>query len=491
MLIIPITGNLSWRNPPWLTLLLILLNTVVFFGVQGKDQGRYEEAFGFYMASGLARMEVDRYRAEKGTLPPLPRRVRTQALTDEETLFVRAMQMRKDSAFMARLEAGDVIRAGDPDYSRWRKNRDEFNTLMASVVSVSYGYRPAVHNPITLLTAQFLHGGFGHLIGNMIFLWLFGCMLEMGLGRCQFIAIYLISGSIGYIFFGLFDPQSTIPLVGASGAIAGLMGALPAVYGRSKITFFFTSGFFFANLKLPAIALLPLWLGKEIYSQFSAGDASNVAFMAHAGGILAGALLGWLVGRLGLVSDATAFEEPPAEDIAAHLERALDHMEALRFDEAKRLLKDILTLSPDHPEATGYLYNIEKHQPNTQDYHTAAVCYLRVLSKNQATVDSAHRVYSEYTELATSPKLPPDLYTRLAIVFSDAGHTRAAGRILSAMLKKAPDLQGLPTALLKLSIAYQRDGQVDMASKCRRLLRKRYPLSSEAQIAGRLLRSAG
>ncbi len=491
MLIIPITGNLSWRNPPWLTLLLILLNTVVFFGIQGEDQARYEEAFGFYMESGLARMEVDRYRAEKGSLPPLPRRVRKQELTEEETLFVRAMQMRKDAAFMARLEAGEVIRPGDPDHSRWRRNRDEFNTLMASVVSVSYGYRPAVHNPATLLTAQFLHGGFGHLLGNMIFLWLFGCMLEMGLGRFQFIAIYLISGTVGNIFFGLFDPQSTIPLVGASGAIAGLMGALPAVYGRSKVTFFFTSGFFFANVKLPAIALLPLWLGKEIYSQLSAGDASNVAFMAHAGGILAGALLGWLVGRLGLVSDTTVFEEPPAEDVATRLESALDHMEALRFDEAKRQLIDILALSPDHPEAMGYLYNIEKHQPNTPDYHTAAVCYLRLLSKNQATVDHAHRVYSEYLELVRSPRLPPDLYTRLTIVFSDAGHTRAAGKILSALLKKAPDLQGLPTALLKLSSAYQREGQLDQASKCRRLLRQRYPLSNEAQIAGQLLQSAG
>lgn len=491
MLIIPITGKLSWKNPPWLTLFLILINCFVFFAFQGEDDARYEEAFSFYIESGLARMEVDRYRENKGALPPLPEGISEADLEEEDLLFLRAMQMHEDTDFMARLEAGQVIRPGDPDHARWRRNRDEFNGLMESVTSVAYGYRPAIRRPVTLLTYQFLHGGLAHLIGNMIFLWLFGCMLEMGLGRLQFLVIYLASGVAACLLFGAFNLQSTTPLVGASGAIAGLMGALTTTYGRSKVTFFFTSGFFFSNLRLPAIALLPFWLGKEIYSELSAGGMSNVAFMAHAGGIVAGAFLGWLADRLKLMGDASAFEAPPKDEITPRLEAALDHMGALRFDAARTLLQEILELSPGHPDAVGYLFNIEKSRPQEPAFHAAAAAYMEQLTRHQTSFEKAHTVYTEYIQLVKPPKLSPELYTRLSMAFSDAGHPQTAGQILSALLKKAPHLNGLPTALLKLAGAYQRAGQTDQASRCRRLLCKRFPQSSEAQIAGRLLESIG
>lgn len=491
MLIIPITGKLSWRNPPWLTLLLILINCFIFFVFQAEDDERYEEAFTFYAESGLARMEVGRYEAYKGSLPPLPEGIPETELSEEEVLFFHAMQMRQDTDFMHKLDAEEIIRPGDPEYDQWKRNRNEFNALMESTVSVAYGYRPAIHKPVTLLTYQFLHGGSGHLFGNMVFLWLFGCMLEMGLGRVQFLMIYLVSGVAGCLLFGFFNPLSTIQLVGASGAIAGLMGALTTTYGRSKVTFFFTSGFYFNNFRLPAIALLPFWLGKEIYSEISAGDISNVAFMAHAGGIMAGALLGWLADRLKLMSDAGAFEEPPKDEITPRLEAALDHMGALRFKEAKALLNEILKLSPGHSEAIGYLFNIEKQQPNSPAFHSVAATYMDQLTRHQSGFGKAHSVYSEYVRLVKPPKLPPELYTRLSMVFSDTGKIQTASQILSVLLKKAPNLQGLPTALLKLASAYQRDGQAEQAHNCRRILCKRYPQTSEAQIAGRLLESTG
>ncbi|MFZ7128221.1 MAG: rhomboid family intramembrane serine protease [Desulfobacterales bacterium] len=491
MLIIPITGSLSWRNPPWVTLLLILINAMVFFGFQGDDNARYEAAHSFYLESGLAEMEVARYLAEKGTSLPLPEGIDAEGLREEDRLVVRAIQMRRDADFIQRLESGNVIRPGEADYPKWRQDRQAFEDLQEKVVSVAYGYRPAAWRPVTLLTSQFLHGGIGHLIGNMVFLWLFGCMLEMGLGRPQFLAIYLLSGAAGNLFFGLFNLGSSIPLVGASGAIAGLMGALTTTYGRSKVTFFFTSGFYFASFRMPAIALLPFWLGKEIYAEWSAGGIGNIAFMAHAGGILAGALLGWIAGRMKWVRDADEFREPPGDDITPRLQAALDHMAELRFEEARSLLREILSIAPDHTEAAGYLFNIEKHRPNDPAFHAAASAYLRNLIRRPAAFDQAHGVYTEYIRLAKSPRLKPDLFARLSMAFSDAGHTGTSGRIVSALVKKAPDLPELPTALLKLSSAYQRKGQSREALQCRRLICQRYPGTSEARIADRLPAAGG
>lgn len=484
MLVVPVTGNLSWRNPPWLTLLLILVSTVVFFGFQGDDEEAYSRAVAYYVTSGLARTEVEAYQRDRGFYPPLPAGVPEADLEPADLLAFRAVQMQRDREFMARLAAGEVIRPGDPDHAAWRRSRAEFDALMDAPLSAAFGYRPAAGRHHTLFTYPFLHAGAGHLLGNMLFLWLFGCMLETGLGRPQSLCLYLLSGVAGALAHGALRPDDAAPLVGASAAIAGLMGALTTTYGRSRVTFFFSAGFYFNNLRLPAIALLPFWLGKEIFAELGAGGNGQVAFMAHAGGMAAGALLGWLAGRLHLLGDTGRFAEPPEDEIAPRIDEALKRMGGLDFDGARALLEEVLRREPSHTQALGYLFHLEKHRPGSAGFHSVAAAYLEGLLGESAPVGKVHEVYGDYLRLAAAPDLPIDLSSRLSMAFSDAGHVRTAGRILSALLRRSPDLQSLPQALLRLANASRRAGENRLADRCRRVLRHRFPRSTEARMVG-------
>ncbi|MDJ0991374.1 MAG: rhomboid family intramembrane serine protease [Desulfobacterales bacterium] len=480
-MIVPITGELSWRHPPVVTIALILANVVVFFGFQAQDRLYLKEAWQHYIESGLVRIELRHHLRDRGEDPD---RIRTaEEEEDDEALNAYLDRMMRDADFQRRLERGEVIRPGDPDHTEWQGLREVYAAKLNRRSTWTWGFRAADRRPATLLTAMFLHGGTGHLLGNMLFLWLFGCMLEPGMGRLRFAGLYLASGVSGNLLFALFNLQSHIPLVGASGAIAGLMGALPVLYGRRRVSFFCYFGFYFNVVRIPALVLLPFWLGKEIWSELTKGDASTVAFMAHAGGIIAGACLAWCSKRFGGLGDVAAFRETPPDEVAPLVDRAMAQMGALEFDQARALFEKVLTKTPTHPTAIKQLYLIAKQQPAAPAFQPAAARYLDDLVHRPPAWDQVPGVYSEYLRLSGAPRLPLALYPPLAGVLADKGHPEDAGRILSAMIKKQPLIDGLPAALYKLAAAFQKKGQMRQAEQCRRLLAKRYPESPEARAA--------
>jgi membrane associated rhomboid family serine protease len=134
--------------------------------------------------------------------------------------------------------------------------------------------------PLTILTSMFLHAGFLHLVGNMWFLWVFGDNIEDQLGPLRFIVFYLVTGVVGAISQCLLMPTSPYPMVGASGAVAGVLGGYVLLFPRARII----SLLFLVRVAVPAWVFLGLWF----LAQFFVGAGSNVAWMAHVGGFLAG-----------------------------------------------------------------------------------------------------------------------------------------------------------------------------------------------------------
>ena len=478
-MIVPITGRLSWRNPPLVTIMLILVNCAVFFGLQSEDRAFVQDAWQHYLDSGLVRIELAhylRYRNEDPAILPT-----AEAQEDHDTLNTYLEQMFHDAAFQQSIKEGTMVTPEDPDYPEWKMLRQEYEAKLARRSAWRWGFKSDRWQPQTLLTSLFLHGGFGHLLGNMLFLWLFGCMLEPGMGRLRFLALYLVSGVCGDLFFALFNLQSSTPLIGASGAIAGLMGALPVLYGRRRVSFFCYFGFYFNYIKIPAIALLPFWLGMEIWSEISRGDMSSVAFLAHAGGIIAGALQAGVLKRFRYLRDPAAFQEPPPDEVTPLLKRAMQRLGELEFDRARELFLKILDKDPTHTMAITQLYNIAKQHPGSAAFHQSAGRYLNDLLGRSSGWDQVPGVYDEYLQLAGTPRLPLAIYPSLAGVLADKGHPESAARIVSALIKKQPLLDGLPTALFKLTTAFQKTGRSAQADQCRRLLKQRYPESPEAQ----------
>lgn len=150
-----------------------------------------------------------------------------------------------------------------------------------------------------LITSMFLHGSWMHLIGNMWFLWLFGNNVEDAMGRMRFVVFYLLSGLAAALLQIAINPASNIPMVGASGAISGVMGGYLLLYPHVRVFAFLPLGFFFTSFALPAWMMLVYWM----LLQFVGGLASfgsatgGVAFWAHVGGFVAGVVLVKLFAR--------------------------------------------------------------------------------------------------------------------------------------------------------------------------------------------------
>jgi membrane associated rhomboid family serine protease len=151
------------------------------------------------------------------------------------------------------------------------------------------------HNWITILTAMFMHAGWLHIGGNMVFLWAFGPQIEEAMGPGRYLGFYLLGGLAATLAQIIAQPSSTIPNLGASGAIAAVMGAFIVTYPRDRIRTLLILGFFVRIVFIPAGLLIGIWFLIQLFSQVgSVADAQSgggVAYMAHVGGFIFGAAL--------------------------------------------------------------------------------------------------------------------------------------------------------------------------------------------------------
>ena len=158
-----------------------------------------------------------------------------------------------------------------------------------------WGVVPAAFIPVTLFSSMFLHGSWSHVIGNMWYLWIFGDNVEDRLGHGRFIGFYLLCGVLASFGQILLDPGSTLPMIGASGAIAGVMGGYFVLYPQSRVLTLIPLIIFWEIIELPAVMLLGFWFLMQLFSAGSiavtanaTGGSGGVAFMAHVAGFIVG-----------------------------------------------------------------------------------------------------------------------------------------------------------------------------------------------------------
>jgi membrane associated rhomboid family serine protease len=159
-----------------------------------------------------------------------------------------------------------------------------------------YGVVPADFSPLTLISSMFLHGSWSHVIGNMWYLWIFGDNVEDRMGHGRFLVFYLLCGIAAAVGQIVIDPESTLPTIGASGAIAGVMGAYFVLYPHSRVLTLIPIFFVFMRvIELPAIVLLGFWFLMQLFSAGTVAVTASthgggVAFMAHVAGFVTGVI---------------------------------------------------------------------------------------------------------------------------------------------------------------------------------------------------------
>ncbi len=276
----------------------------------------------------------------------------------------------------------------------------------------NYAFVPAHPKPVSYLTSMFLHIGWIHLIGNMWFLWLAGFVLEDRWGRVIYPIFYLLAGIGASLVHAMFYSHSLTPTLGASGAVAALMGGFLVRFPKLKIEMMWFMLLFRIRFKAYAYWLLPLWLFSEVFYGSLFGQASGVAHWAHVGGFIFGALGALVIQRTGLehkanvvIEDKIGWTADPA------IVQGTELMQKGNLDEAIAILQKHVAAKPDVLDAYSLLRQLYWRKNDLPAFFDALakLCQLHLKSQD---ADAAWEDYVEYTN-AGGDRMPAATWLEL------------------------------------------------------------------------------
>jgi membrane associated rhomboid family serine protease/predicted negative regulator of RcsB-dependent stress response len=411
-MIIPLTHeDLEGRRWPYVTIAVIVLCTAVHIyvdrvqdGVQKEFREKAVEAVSYYLANS-------HLKAPPELVPYLP------------SGMIREAKIREKEEARSRRESEGAEHATsqprDPDGEQAQLDR-----LVAEMLAVRskspwfrFGYVPRENSLVALFTSQFLHGDWLHLIFNMWFLWLAGCNIEDRWGRALFPIFYLCAGAVACLAQKAAAPQSIVPLVGASGAIAGAMGAFLIKFARTKIKFLWIWGFFRARtFDAPAWFMLPLWLASQIFwglLTLHTGLEGGVAFWAHVGGFVFGMAFAFALQKSGLEARIdSAIENQISVRQCPEIEQANQLIDQKDPQAALALLEPFCRRNPTNIDAQLALLRAAK-TAGDQPRELRAYVALLAMYLQQAP-ETAIDLYEEMHNLGLDTEVPAPLRLRLA-----------------------------------------------------------------------------
>lgn len=482
MLIVPLHKPLTWATWPWMTTVLLLANVAVFFGLQSGDTDAMRQAQHYYVNSGLAEQELPAYRryllesgrgSEVQVFDAAARGPRMGLLVEAS---VNDLDFRH---WLAQSGPG----ADDPALrTRWQALRGEYDRRLDGIFTLRHMSRSSEWSPRRMLSSAFLHADFMHLFGNMLFLLALGLLLEGAIGPWRLLAVYLLGALGSSAASVLYRWGEHGGGLGASGAIAAMMGAFCAVWGRQRVRFFYWFGVVFDYVRAPAIALLPLWLGWELLSLFAERD-SRVAFEAHAGGLVTGALLGAML--VGMKQTRPAFmQDVPVIALDDRWERAERHLGRMENLEAEALLGELAAERPRDFQVALARCRVARNagQRATLQRHT--------LSLLQLVATDAVQVQAQWSTLQAlegeGGQVADELRAALANQWIALGHLQEAERLLERA-GNADARELLAQSWLKLALAHGARQAVEQQRRILSRLLEGFPDQPQAAKARFLL----
>ncbi len=366
-MLIPLSHeNMQGRRWPVITLAIIALNVIAFLGTHGTIDRQGEEL-------GRVKLHLVLLAAMHPDLkiPEKAQEFVNYVQTRNAPLWKEARSPNRDS-----VDAWDVKIRLQADTGALQQEMDSLGESYAELNSASllnkYAFTPAHPTLLGLLCANFLHGGWLHLIGNMWFLWLAGAILEDTWGRLIYPAFYLLAGVLAFQVHAMVNAGSFTPTIGASGAIAGLMGAFLVRFPTTKIEMGYLIFYRFYRFKMAAYWLLPMWLLMEILYGSVFGQSSGVAHWAHIGGFAFGALIAFAIQKSGLehiaekgIQDKISWVSHPL------LVEAGEQLEKDQLDLAAATLQKLLQEKPDSIDAYRMLQRIYWQKNDLPAYRQA------------------------------------------------------------------------------------------------------------------------
>ncbi|WP_052101172.1 rhomboid family intramembrane serine protease [Novilysobacter arseniciresistens] len=481
MLILPLHRPINRATFPVVTVLLIIVNVLVFFGWQAGDDAAMQRASHHYVASGLAGLEVPAYERHLVETSQVDVLEEFRGVPDGIRGDYVAQRTFTDVAFLDALRSGALFDDA-ATLEAWRPLRADYDAELGEVFTLRHMLRSSEVDPWRMLAAAFLHGGVMHLVGNMLFLLALGLLVEGALGPGRYLALYLL-GAVGSSAFSLMWRWGEVGGgLGASGAVAALMGAFCVVWGRQPVRFFYWLWVVFDYVRAPAILLLPAWLGWEVLNLNLNGD-SNVGFDAHIGGLLAGALMGAVLVATGQVRQSFIRDDGGVA-VDDRLARAQASIGRMQLVEADSLLEELAREQPGSFEIKLLRYRVARNGGRVAATAERAADVLAAVAPDADAIRAQGDVLAE---LHGTP-LAPAMGDRLRL----AGRWLEAGALdtVEAALKPVAGDDGAETAArlwFQLALARRDRHQDDAHRRALSQLVERYPAQPQAAKARFLL----
>ncbi len=461
-----------------MTALLILVNCIVFWGWQVPEEKAVARVASIYASTPLPAMELPRFithlqqesqRAGSRIKPAMVRAAKGM-LKDKQYADLYQL-MWQERQFARQLKAGQAIAPTDPQYEAWHAARASFDPREPKPFTARWAmsYEPGAGlQPVQALTSTFLHGSTSHLLGNMVFLFLFGFTLELALGAGVYLLFYLLCGVSASLFADLFYAGKGSMGLGASGAIAGLMAMYAVMYRMRRIRFFYIFAFYFNYARWPALVMLPVWMAFEVAQHFIGGG--NVAYMAHFGGLLAGAIIMGVYMQLRTtetIVDTMAREkqvaEAQGEALRTATQRAQQLTDALTFDRAARAWREAAKLAPHDTRILRAWLDSARHAPASDDFHRAARAIFKLPAHSDADRQLQHHGWRLYAERAQPlPRISEASMHALLRSFVRLGEWGDAQK-LCQQLAQSPTHPDWPASLALLTNGLAKAGRMDEA----------------------------
>jgi len=448
VIIIPVGMAATIRRVPAVTVTIIGLCVAIWIATEPTVRRQEAE---------IGRVRVMAWRLEK---PFLDQFYLDTSNGEHPEQFFRNRERLED--FRARIKSGEGwpsrnrpggrFLLGEAEQARLVELYERLEELERARLFARFGFVPGRYLDASVMTSLFLHGGFMHLLWNMWFLLLVGFALEDLWGRVVFPIFYGLSGIAASVLHGLMYPDSVIPVIGASGAIAGVMGAFMVRHFTTKIRYFYL--FFwplYGTFELPAYIALGVWFTTQLAWGLASLEApGGVAFWAHIGGFAFGAAVGLVVRATGVEREVLAPSLDAKLDYVAHpvIREALDLAEGGQFEKAELRLRGLLAREPGHPEANvalGRLY-LERRL-----YSEALPLYERAIATHLARreEEAALGVYQELLDDHPRAILGERVLFQLASAEARRGEAPRAVDDLTRFFTTYPETPLAPKALFQ------------------------------------------
>lgn len=366
MLILPLHKPLTLATFPCVTAVLVLINVMVYFGWQVPDEERVKAAQAWYVESGLGAQEAPAYRKHLIDTGQARALQAFEAMSPREQPVFLSMSTQTDVAFQQALQHGSLF-ASEAEREAWSPLHQQYRSQLDQVFTLRHLLRSSEWSLPRMFSSAFLHGDALHLFGNMLMLVVLGLLLEGAIGSGRFLVVYLLGALGSSAASVLWRWGEAGGGLGASGAIAALMGAFCVVWGLRPVRFFYWFAVIFNYVRAPAIWLLPVWLGWEVFNLFT-NQGAGIGFDAHAGGLVCGAVMGAVLVFTHQTRESFMQEEALVEvPVDTRWEQAQHHMGRMQNAAAERLLSALAAEQPDRLDVALARYRVAENDGRAAD----------------------------------------------------------------------------------------------------------------------------